>query len=358
MASKQDIAKAPVPVDSWCHTEFEEYDFSHRWTISNYSDRTKYNGGNLALLSPSFSPEGKDEQWVLKLVPSQACGSPLKCCVGVYVSLISDVPHKVWMKYKISLSRKDEVDYCREQSLYTQIAKGSQYGLPNFIERDVALKLENGYLVNDTLTVYCTIYIKLLDTPQHSTGKISHVPGQDFCLPSKLEEARQKGIFTDVVLVAGNKEFKAHRVVLATQSSFFSTRFQERWSQGDNRVQMADIDPSILEAILSFLYTGECAAVSTMAEKLLSVAEEYELENLRLVCEQELSRSITVENVLAMLVLAHTHRARYLKATCLDYIVANSSSLLISEEWDELKKSKQHEDIRMEILEELLKRKH
>lgn len=345
-------------VDSWCHTEFEEYDFSHRWTISNYSDRTRYNGGNTALLSPSFSPEEKGEQWILKLVPSQACGSPLKYCVGVYVSLVSDLPHKVWMKYKISLSRKDQVDHCREQSSYTQIAKGSQYGLPNFIEKDVALNLQNGYLVNDTLTLYCTIYVKLLDTPQHSTGRISRVPVQDFCLPNQLEEARQKGLFTDVVLVAGDKEFKAHRVVLATQSSFFSTRFQERWSQGDNRVQMADIDPSILEAILNFLYTGEIAAVSMMAEKLLSVAEEYELENLRLACEQELSRSITVENVLSMLVLADTHRARYLKATCLDFVVANSSSLLKSEEWDQLKKSKQHEDTRMEVLEELLDRKH
>ena len=36
-----------------------------------------------------------------------------------------------------------------------------------------------------------------------------------------MEEARQNDLFTDVTLVADGKEFKAHKVVLASQSQFF-----------------------------------------------------------------------------------------------------------------------------------------
>lgn len=362
--SSQDTETSSTAVysktDSWCHTEFKEYKFSHRWTIANFSDREKYNGNKIVLESPPFSPEGKPgEQWAVQLIPSQPGGSPVRYYTGLFIALV-DVANtqKLWVKYKLIIpSIQSNKEVIREASGYSQMSKGQHYGWPNFVQKDILLKLENGYLVDDTLTIYCTLSVKLLDTPEHRTGTISQGPVQECVLLGKLNEARQKELFTDVILVADSKEFKAHRAVLAVQSSFFNTRFQERWDQGQSKIQMADISSPTLESILDFVYTGHCDINSLNAEVLLAAAHEYGIDNLQLFCEQYLCLELKMENVLSMLVVADTFRAQQLKAVCLDFCVLHSSSLLGGTEWIELKKSSHHEKLLMEVLEELLKRK-
>ncbi len=183
---------------------------------------------------------------------------------------------KLWVNYKYTPFAHSGKEVVWEASGYSKISKGQCYGWPNFIQKDVILKSDNGYLVNDTLTIYCTLSVKLLDTPEHRTGTISKDPDQEFGLLSKLDEARQKGLFTDVILVADSKEFKAqimHRVILAAQS-----HVQERWDQGENKVQMPDISSSTLESILEFVYRGHCDINSSNAEVLLSAAHEYGID--------------------------------------------------------------------------------
>ncbi len=347
-------------INSWCHTEFKEYEFSHRWTVANFSDREKYNGNKIVLESPPFSPEGKPgEQWTVQLIPCQPGGSPVRYYAGIFVALVNVADtQKLWVKYKFTIpSVQNDKDVSREASGYSQISKGQHYGWPNFIQKDVLLKLGNGYLIDDTLTIYCTISVKLLDSPEHKTGTISRGPVQDFGLLGKLNEARQKGLFTDVILVADSMEFKAHRAVLAVQSSFFNTRFQERWDQGDNKIQMVDISSSTLESILEFIYTGQCDINSSNIEVLLAASHEYGIDHLQLVCEKHLCLELKIENIVSMLIVADTYQAQQLKTVCFDFCILHSSLLLGSAEWKKLKKSKQHEKLVMDILEELLKRK-
>ena len=79
-----------------------------------------------------------------------------------------------------------------------------------------------------------------------------------------MEEAHQNDLFTDVTLIADGKEFKAHKVILASQSQFFKTCFSNRWAgpgmlsliAGD-RVEMTDVPAVIMEAILSYICTLE-----------------------------------------------------------------------------------------------------
>ena len=79
-----------------------------------------------------------------------------------------------------------------------------------------------------------------------------------------MEEARQSNLFTDVTLVADGKEFKTHKVILASQSHFFKSCFSNRWNPtavgitGD-RVEMTDVSASIMEATLS--YISSCTLV-------------------------------------------------------------------------------------------------
>ena len=103
----------------------------------------------------------------------------------------------------------------------------------------------------------CEIKVWSLDKPVHvdkdpSPLSAPSITKSDFNLGVHMEEARQNDLFTDVTLVADGKEFKAHKVVLASQSQFFKTRFANRWSSPlAVRVEMTDIPAVIMEAILS-----------------------------------------------------------------------------------------------------------
>jgi hypothetical protein len=120
-----------------------------------------------------------------------------------------------------------------------------------------------------------------------------------------MEEARQSDLFTDVTVVADGKEFKAHKVVLASQSQFFKTRFASRWSgSAGDKIEMTDVSASIMEEILSYVYTGTVINIDKIAYQFLPAAEEYALVGLRGMCEETLAKSLTISSVVDVLIHA------------------------------------------------------
>ena len=208
-------------------------------------------------------------------------------------------------------------------------------------------ELANGkskYTYNNSLTVRLNMKVYLLDQPKHDVQQ-PIVP--KFDLPKALEDARVNNIFTDVILVSGEREFKAHRVVLASQSPFFKTRFEQRWKRQDDKVDMSDIAPDILEAMISFMYTGDVANVDSISHDLLPAAEEYRLSGLKEICERALLKNLKVDNAVRYLKLASTHSAENLERESTKFIVANPS-VQKSKGWKSLDKS---DPVRLGILE-------
>ena len=175
-----------------------------------------------------------------------------------------------------------------------------------------------------------------------------------------MEEARQNDLFTDVVLVADGKEYKAHKVVLASQSQFFSSRFSERWvspkadgSSGDERVNLTDVPAVILEVMLAYMYSGKVENIGSVAHQLLPAAEEYGLVGLRQVCEEELIESLTSKTVVNMLVHAADHNGPNLKKACIEFVVHNTAAVRRSEGWGKLRVDQSHHDLWVELLENI-----
>ncbi|KAG7266182.1 hypothetical protein CRUP_011413 [Coryphaenoides rupestris] len=57
-----------------------------------------------------------------------------------------------------------------------------------------------------------------------------------------------------------------------------------------------------------------------MADNLLAAADKYALERLKVMCEEALCNSLSVENVADTLILADLHSAEQLKAQAIDFI--------------------------------------
>ena len=215
---------------------------------------------------------------------------------------------------------------------------------------------------SQSVTFECEIKVWSLDKPIHVTKELKPSPNSinrsDFDLSKCMEEARQNSLFTDVTLVvADRKEFKAHKVVLASQSQFFKTRFASRWMDprlpgySDDRVEMTDVPASVMEAILSYMYTGKVTDIGKIAFKLLPVADEYGLVGLRKMCEGALVRLLTSNTVIIILICAATHNAPDLKKACMEFISSNTVSVRQSEWWGKLKETQIYRDLWMELLE-------
>ena len=210
----------------------------------------------------------------------------------------------------------------------------------------------------------CEIKVWSLDKPVHVTKDPSPFSSHssDFNLSMCMEEARQSHLFTDVTLVvADGKEYKAHKVVLASQSEFFKTRFSNRWTSSlglGDRVELTDIPAVVMEAVLSYMYTGKVKDIEKIAYKLLPVAKKYGLVGLRKMCEEALARSLKSSTAIITLMYASVHNASDLKKACMEFIVSNIASVKQSEWWSKLKEEQLYRELWVELLEYIVSEKH
>ena len=142
--------------------------------------------------------------------------------------------------------------------------------------------------------------------------------------------------------------------------SFFKSRFSDRWNHiavgttGD-RVKMIDVSASIMEAILSYMYTGTVTNIEESAYQLLPAAEEllYGSVNLGRMSEETLTKALTNNSAVDVFIHADAHNALDLKKECMDFIFSNITSVKQSEEWDKLREEEMHQDLWMELLENI-----
>lgn len=76
-----------------------------------------------------------------------------------------------------------------------------------------------------------------------------------------------------------------------------------------------------------------------MAEHLLVAADRYELEKLKLVCEEALCKKIDASSVAAALALAERHRCPALWEACMQFLSssANLNAVMASDGFEQLR---------------------
>ena len=226
---------------------------------------------------------------------------------------------------------------------------------------DIFSLSSQGLQSSECVIIDCEIKVWQLEYPKHKEPISLKVTLPEFNLSKVMDDARRSDLFTDVTLVvADGKEFKAHKVVLASQSPFFKARFEDRWSEGQEnvsttRVEMPDVPDVVMDTVLSYLYTGKAtnSNIKNIAFQVLPTAEEYGIEGLQKMCEEALAETVTDENVVDILVHAETYNAQDLRKACMNYIVSNTHTVRKSEGWSKLK-SKETEIYRklwMELVE-------
>ncbi len=227
-------------------------------------------------------------------------------------------------------SKTDEVE--QSETAKSELCEniGQRCGVSNFISKD---KLDE-LIIDGVLTMKvaaCLVYF--MDPIQATIEAASPV------LPSNvldgLKKLHEEKNLTDISIKCGEKEFKAHKAILASQSPVLNRMLET--DMKDNVIEVTDIDPDVMSDMLDFLYTGSAPNLNTLAKNLLYAASKYELPRLVVLCENELMLNLYVDNLFEMVQCAHTYEAVNLKRACLRMIKCNSVELFKSGVWKDFK---------------------
>ncbi|KAL4659248.1 speckle-type POZ protein isoform X2 [Arapaima gigas] len=242
--------------------------------------------------------------------------------LSLYLLLVSCPKSEVRAKFKFSiLNAKGEETKAMESQRAYRFVQGKDWGFKKFIRRDFLLDEANGLLPDDKLTLFCEVSVVQDSVNISGQNTMNMVKVPDCRLADELGGLWENSRFTDCSLCVAGQEFQAHKAILAARSPVFSAMFEHEMEESKkNRVEINDVEPEVFKEMMCFIYTGKAPNLDKMADDLLAAADKYALERLKVMCEDALCTSLSVENAAEILILADLHSADQLKTQAVDFI--------------------------------------
>ncbi|XP_044590853.1 speckle-type POZ protein B-like [Cotesia glomerata] len=221
----------------------------------------------------------------------------------------------------------------------------------NLIEKKKLLNNRDEFLLYDTLTIGIKLVVQF-DVP---ASDIKFLPSlMKRCIGDDLKELLKNMTECDVTLIVKNEEFQAHKAILMTRSPVFTAMFShEMKEKKENQVTIPNVDPVIFKRILEFIYTDKVENLKVYAERLLEVADQYQLSYLKELCEESIEKSITVENVFKIMTLADHVNSEQLLDRCMYVAAADINSIINTKGYKEAISSPQSTRILSKLVEKL-----
>lgn len=160
---------------------------------------------------------------------------------------------------------------------------------------------------------------------------------------NKIHDMYLTGEGTDCVIECERREFHVHKFVLITHSPVFRAMFKHKETREnqESRIKLVDADPTAVQHMLTYLYSGNLpdGFLDPDAPALMSIAEKYGLDPLKVLCQDKLISRLTVSNVCGMLEMSDLHSADLIMEACVPIVRAHIRQLVSSNEWLDLKAS-------------------
>jgi speckle-type POZ protein len=191
----------------------------------------------------------------------------------------------------------------------------------NFIWKKDLERPELGLLRNDSFTVGCDIAI--LD--RVNTAVTKGAPPPD--LNHHFGELLLSGDGADITFETSGESFHAHRCVLAARSPVFKAKLLGPTKEGTSNanIPIEDMEALVFRALLQFMYTDSLPEMDeedevAILQHLLEAADRFDLQLLKVKCEDKLCRCIDESSVVTTLALAELHDFQRLQEKCFAFL--------------------------------------
>ncbi|XP_057438665.1 ARM REPEAT PROTEIN INTERACTING WITH ABF2-like [Lotus japonicus] len=254
---------------------------------------------------------------------------PTKKCVAITLKKLEDKMHGQVLKHLMNLMRFAD--------------KG--------VQRLVAIALAHLCSPNDRKTIFIVnngleLLLDLLESAnlKHKSDastalyKLATKATRVYCVfhapPSfKLYSGEQyvnNPNVSDVTFLVEGKRFYAHRGSLKASSDVFRAMFDQCYMESDAQdIEIPNIKWDVFELMMRFIYTGTIDVNLDIAEDLLSLADQYLLDNLKSLCEHAISQDISVDNVSLMYEMSEAFNATSLRNVCILFFLEQFDKLSV-----------------------------
>uniref|UniRef100_A0ACD5TEH9 Uncharacterized protein n=1 Tax=Avena sativa TaxID=4498 RepID=A0ACD5TEH9_AVESA len=317
----------------------------HLLAVEGYS-RTKadvLNGRHIE--SRSFRVGGY--LWRLRCYPNGSSG--IADFIAASLILAQDVAMPVKAKYVFSFI--DQAD--KQDPSHIRARKESEFSVKyhgkcqtEFIRRSALESSE--HLKDDSFTIRCDVLVVEDVDSKGTPSPFVTVPPPD--MQRHFTDLLMAKEGTDVTFKVGAETFAAHRCVLAARSRVFKAELFGPMKEGivtAGAIFVEDMDAHVFREMLAFIYSdtepemGKEDDEDVIWQQLLVAADRYDLQRLKLMCEDNLCRFINVNTTTAILALSESHSCDGLKKACYDFLgtPGNLKAVLATDGFDHLAKS-------------------
>ena len=155
-------------------------------------------------------------------------------------------------------------------------------------------------------------------------------------LLERLNILKNNDSFCDVTIAVKDKEFKAHRAVLAAASPFFLTLLTSNMKESNEqliKVELEEATESVMEDALQYIYTGNITVVEERAHNLIATANFLLLPSLKTMAANVLKEVVSTQNCLFNYYFAEKYEVVELKEKCREVINENFSVVMETEDF-------------------------
>ncbi|KAL7298423.1 hypothetical protein TKK_0008214 [Trichogramma kaykai] len=299
------------------YTQADKEDCVFTWIINDYT-LVCQEANDQQIISPTFNV-GRDDQKQFALMISEADDVETdneEGSVGTKLELVCiKATESLPLSLKLSIIKDDKTVYI---SVASEILDENEFlTIFETTNRDMHKLISS----NGTVIFRCELSV--------SVGPLKNIINYESvktnCEVFKLKFVRffLSDHLSDVKLrTTCGKEIPAHKVVLAVASPVFKAMFDHDMLEKKSKsVDMTDVSYETAVEMLRYIYTGSVENQELFqAMDLLAVADKYQLEELKSVCEQMIGSNLSTENAVDILRVADKHNAKYLRKKAADFI--------------------------------------
>uniref|UniRef100_A0A8C7KH07 Kelch-like family member 41a n=1 Tax=Oncorhynchus kisutch TaxID=8019 RepID=A0A8C7KH07_ONCKI len=160
---------------------------------------------------------------------------------------------------------------------------------------------------------------------------------QSTLLQDGLKELLNENKLIDCILKVGDRSLPCHRLILAACSPYFrELYFSGDAKEMDKEVVLENLDPTIREMIVNYMYSAEIDITDDNVQDIFSVANRFQIPSVFTVCANFLQKKLSPGNCMVIFRMALVLNCPRLALASRDYIADRFETLAKEDDFLEL----------------------